>query len=63
MTNDRIIFRDLPIGASFDWVGNTATAFASFFLRCTKTSKRTYRDENGTHHTVGTINARVFHVD
>ena len=52
-------FRDVAIGQSFDWIGG---AYPSFFKRCTKTSARTYYDEDGHKHSVGSINAVVYHV-
>jgi len=55
-------FRDLKIGDSFDFLG-PESMYHSFYLRCTKTSQRKYRDENGENYTVGSINADVFHVN
>ena len=52
-------FRDLKIGDSFDWIG---PKHPSFFLRCTKLSKRIYQDSTGYVHQVGSINAEVYHV-
>ena len=54
-------FRDLGIGQGFDWVDDDNPA-NSFYLRCFKISPRRYRDAKGIVHTVGTINAQVFHV-
>ena len=54
-------FRDLGIEQGFDWVDDDNPA-NSFYLRCFKISPRRYRDAKGIVHTVGTINAQVFHV-
>ena len=55
-------FRNLAVGQTFDWIDDKAIGSNSFFLRCTKTGPRTYRDSQGFDHRVGTINAKVFHV-
>lgn len=55
-------FRDLSIGDSFDFIGPDRR-YNSFYLRCRKISTRKYRDERGTEHQVGSINASVFHVN
>ncbi len=52
-------FKDLDNGETFDWIGGE---HPSFFKRCTKTSARKYRDEDGTIHTVGSIYANVYHL-
>ena len=57
----RLKFRDLPIGEEFDFVG-PVRMFNSFYKRCTKRSARTYVDEDGVVHRVGSINANVFNV-
>lgn len=59
-------FRDLPAGATFDFVGlNPATN--SFFHRCTKISKRKYSWSAMFHpeavSKIGTIDCEVFHVE
>lgn len=56
-------FRELPIGASFDWINDANPMFNSFYLRCVKTSERTYVDETGLRHRVGSIHANVYHVE
>lgn len=55
-------FRELPIGYSFDWIDDENPRFNSFYLRCVKVSARTYIDEHGSRHAVGSVKAQVFHV-
>ena len=55
-------FRDLRIGDSFDFIDYSRVGYNSFFLTCTKTTARTYTDETGVKHRIGSINAMVFHV-
>lgn len=55
-------FRDLKIGDSFDWINPAKPTQNSFYDYCVKTGKRTYDDEKGRTHRVGTINAAVFNV-
>jgi hypothetical protein len=55
-------FRDLDLLDSFDFVGPDRL-LNSFYLRCIKTGPRTYNDETGVRHRVGSINATVYHVD
>jgi hypothetical protein len=56
-------FRDVALNEPFDWIDPAPGARNSFFDRCYKTGPRTYR-AFGTErqYTVGSINARVFHV-
>lgn len=60
-----IRFRDLPYGATFDWV-NPDSLHNSFFERCRKVAPRSYEwtDAKGLplHVSVGSIDAPVFHV-
>lgn len=65
-------FRDLPIGASFDFVDDSRPGYNSFFNRVVKITSRRYVDAakyspRGTAwrdmYVVGSINARVFHVE
>ena len=55
-------FKKLRIGQSFDWINPFDALLNSFFLRCKKTGARTYKDSLGFKHTVGTVNAKVYHV-
>lgn len=55
-------FRELPFGATFDFVSGRV-GVDSFFKRCTKTDSRKYVDEDGREHKIGSINACVFHVE
>jgi hypothetical protein len=55
-------FKDIPVGSSFDFINDEKPMFTSFYLRCVKTGTRKYIDEGGTGHTVGSVNAEVFHV-
>ena len=62
MTQHGIKFRDVAINECFDWV-DPSTLRNSYFDRCIKTGKRTYRSiSTNQQMTVGSINARVFHV-
>lgn len=54
-------FRDLSNNDVFDFIGPDRS-FNSFYLRCVKVGPRKYNDENGGSHTVGSIEAEVFHV-
>jgi hypothetical protein len=54
-------FKDLEIGQLFDWIDDVRRD-DHFYQLCWKVGKRTYADEHGTRHTVGSINANVFHV-
>jgi hypothetical protein len=58
-----LTFRDLAPGNRFDWINPEAPNYASFFLRCTKVSTYRYQDQSGIMHRVGSINAKVFHVE
>ena len=51
-------FSQLRVGQWFDFIGPNAT----FYLRCVKTTDRTYRDEQGLTHRVGSVKAVVYHV-
>ena len=55
-------FRDLSIGTTFDFIDDANPMHNSFYWRCTKISTRKYRAA-GITHTVGTIDAKVFHVE
>jgi hypothetical protein len=55
-------FRDLSIGDTFDFVNDATPASNSYFARCTKTSARGYSSTLHDKLKVGTINAKVFHV-
>ena len=62
-----IQFRSLAVGDVFDWIkdgpySSLGSVYNSFWMRCTKTSSRKYRDETGQSHSVGTIDAAVYHV-
>lgn len=63
-----ICFADLAIGQAFDWIDDTPGAQNSFFPQCRKVSARGYiapfLANGGADHVyrVGTIRARVFHV-
>lgn len=54
-------FKDLVTGQEFDFISPTRL-MNSFYLRCTKTGKRTYRDENGRNHRVDSVRCFVYHV-
>jgi hypothetical protein len=58
---DSALFKDLSIGDQFDFISPHNT-YNSFYLRCTKTSARGYKDEQGRKYTVGSTSARVYHV-
>ncbi len=68
MKSDITLFRDLPIGQVFDWISGTSAD--SFFARCVKISHRRYRkvgdfdraDQKAIVYSVGSINAKVYHV-
>jgi hypothetical protein len=56
-------FSRLPIGFVFDFV-DPSSFRNSFFDRCIKLSKRTYKSlDSGTVYTVGNVRAEVFHVN
>jgi hypothetical protein len=56
-------FRDVAINEPFDFIDPAPLARNSFFERCYKTGKRTYREfGSNRQHTVGSIHCRVFHV-
>jgi hypothetical protein len=54
-------FRDVPVGATFDWINEERPSYNSFYDRCTKTGPRTY-SAGPIKYQVGSINTRVFHV-
>lgn len=57
-------FRDLTIGASFDFINDARPTFNSFYDRCRKIAARKYASiKTGEIYTVGTINATVYHVE
>lgn len=64
-------FRDLPVGATFDFVDDICPEHNSFYSRCRKESARGYSWEYSPEvgaapkrlsTNVGTINVEVFHV-
>jgi hypothetical protein len=55
-------FRDLSIGTRFDFIDDANPSWNSFYERCLKISARKYRAA-GVNHTVGSINAKVYHVE
>lgn len=58
-----MFFKDLPVGATFDFVDDSKPGYNSFFDRCKKVSARKYVSERtGTSFLVQTIRAKVFHV-
>jgi hypothetical protein len=57
------LFKHIFVGTSFDWINDANPSFNSFYLRCVKTSTRTYVDSNGSRHRVGSVNAQVHHVE
>lgn len=54
-------FVGLAIGDTFDFI-SPDPMYNSFTLRCTKISKRKYRDESGQDHSVGSHYCAVYHV-
>lgn len=57
-----MLFRDLSIGTHFDFIDDAHPTWNSFHARCLKISARKYRAA-GVNHTIGSINARVYHVE
>ena len=55
-------FKDLSIGDTFDFIGPVAS-FNLFYLRCVKTGQRSYADEHGGRHVVGSTSAKVYHAE
>ena len=55
-------FRDLSIGTTFDWIDDENPTWNSFATRCLKISARKYRAA-GVNYTVGTVDAKVYHVE
>jgi len=62
VNNPIMLFRDLTIGQTFDFISDNLQ-FNSFFERCTKTGARSYVSESGLRCKVGTITVEVFHVE
>ena len=57
-------FRDLSIGTQFDFIDDENRMLNSFYDRCVKITPRKYRSMTANVvHTIGTIDAKVFHVD
>ena len=58
-------FRELELGDTFDWIDDDIPGRYgnSFYQTCTKVSTRAYSYDGVTKNNVGTINARVFHVN
>ena len=62
MTSTGLKFRDVQINEPFDFI-DPCSRYNSFFERCYKTGKRTYREiGSNREHTIGTVNCRVFHI-
>ncbi len=62
------VFRDLPVGATFDFVDDERHHLNSFYSRVIKTGKRSYEplDNAGVDRMylqVGSINVVVYHVE
>ncbi len=55
-------FGELKIGQSFDFIRD-GYHYNSFYKRCTKTTERQYRDDDGTEYRVGSVKCEVYHVD
>jgi hypothetical protein len=55
-------FKSLKIGQTFDWINPDAIGYNTFFKRCMKTSSRGYTDADNIQYKVGSINAKVYHV-
>lgn len=55
-------FRDLAIGDNFDWI-SPDIGMTSFYRKCWKISARKYVDETDIQHQVGSLNAKVYHVN
>lgn len=56
-----MMFKDLAVGQTFDWVDDTRTGYNSFYAACRKTSARKYTDGRFDYR-VGSVRAEVFHV-
>ena len=56
-------FKDLKLNQTFDWINDSKQGFNSFFKTCKKISSRKYIDSDNVEHRVGSINAKVFHVN
>jgi hypothetical protein len=59
-----VVFGDLSVGHTFDWIDPDNRAHNSFFARCIKISARKYAEVacRDKVYSVGTIKAKVFHV-
>lgn len=55
-------FKDLPIGAEFDFIDRERIHLVSFWKRCRKVSARCYRDTQRVRYQVGSINVEVFNI-
>jgi len=58
-------FGQLKLGQSFDFIAPIEPGklnINSFYLRCVKMSARTYMDEKGTRHAIGSLSAKVYNV-
>jgi hypothetical protein len=56
-------FRELSIGDQFDWIDPNHPSHNSFYHPCVKTGPRTYKSIKGMQYRVGSINAKVYHVN
>jgi len=58
-------FGSLKVGDTFDFINDEKPTWNSFYKRCVKTSARTYKalDDSKTVHKVGSVNAKVYHVN
>lgn len=58
-------FKDLSIGDTFDFVNMAQPTMNSFYRRCVKVSTRKYQaiEEPKTMYQVGSVSARVYHVE
>lgn len=61
MAEEKIRFKDLPIGKWFDRL-NPSYETHALTLRCKKVSKWKYIDSEGEKHRIFTLEMRVFHV-
>lgn len=55
-------FKELKIDDTFDFI-KPDSIYNSFFLKCIKISRKRYQDTWGYTHTIGSINAEVYHVN
>jgi hypothetical protein len=56
-------FKDLHIGQTFDFVDPDNITYNSFFMPCKKLSATRYVDTNWDEHKIGSVKAKVFHVN